>query len=224
MSSLPRLAAADLDRLETLLSAPHLQDSLTLDAIQGLLCAVASAPSPIPMEKWLASVLGESRFASDEEAQEVTQLLARFHADTVRELAEGFGLDLITYPANEGEEELAIWCEGYLAGVALAEPSWFEAGDEESVEDFLFPFMALSGRMKEYALESGEPWHGPEAEAKLMQEARDSLLDDILGAHDYWFESRINRVPQKREVAKTGRNDPCPCGSGKKYKSCCGAG
>jgi len=22
---------------------------------------------------------------------------------------------------------------------------------------------------------------------------------------------------------KTGRNDPCPCGSGKKYKKCCGA-
>jgi preprotein translocase subunit SecA len=25
-----------------------------------------------------------------------------------------------------------------------------------------------------------------------------------------------------REVAKVGRNDPCPCGSGKKYKKCCG--
>ncbi|MBR6914862.1 MAG: SEC-C domain-containing protein [Clostridia bacterium] len=24
--------------------------------------------------------------------------------------------------------------------------------------------------------------------------------------------------------AKVGRNDPCPCGSGKKYKKCCGAG
>ena len=23
-------------------------------------------------------------------------------------------------------------------------------------------------------------------------------------------------------AAKTGRNDPCPCGSGKKYKNCCG--
>jgi uncharacterized protein YecA (UPF0149 family) len=78
--------------------------------------------------------------------------------------------------------------------------------------------------MKEYALDSGEPWHRPEAEARLMKEARDTLLDDILGAHDYWFESRINRVPQKREAAKTGRNDPCPCGSGRKYKSCCGAG
>jgi len=27
----------------------------------------------------------------------------------------------------------------------------------------------------------------------------------------------------KREVAKVGRNEPCPCGSGKKYKKCCGA-
>ena len=25
-------------------------------------------------------------------------------------------------------------------------------------------------------------------------------------------------------TAKVGRNDPCPCGSGKKYKKCCGAG
>ncbi len=29
--------------------------------------------------------------------------------------------------------------------------------------------------------------------------------------------------PQKRAVPKVGRNDPCPCGSGKKYKKCHGA-
>ncbi len=29
--------------------------------------------------------------------------------------------------------------------------------------------------------------------------------------------------PYKREAPKVGRNDPCPCGSGKKYKKCCGA-
>ncbi len=28
----------------------------------------------------------------------------------------------------------------------------------------------------------------------------------------------------RRETPKTGRNDPCPCGSGKKFKKCCGAG
>ena len=29
-------------------------------------------------------------------------------------------------------------------------------------------------------------------------------------------------VPVRRDAAKVGRNDPCPCGSGKKYKNCCG--
>lgn len=28
--------------------------------------------------------------------------------------------------------------------------------------------------------------------------------------------------PYQRETKKIGRNDPCPCGSGKKYKKCCG--
>ena len=30
--------------------------------------------------------------------------------------------------------------------------------------------------------------------------------------------------PLRRKAPKVGRNDPCPCGSGKKYKKCCGAG
>jgi hypothetical protein len=29
-------------------------------------------------------------------------------------------------------------------------------------------------------------------------------------------------MPIRREAPKVGRNDPCPCGSGKKYKKCCG--
>jgi uncharacterized protein YecA (UPF0149 family) len=30
--------------------------------------------------------------------------------------------------------------------------------------------------------------------------------------------------PIRRDAPKVGRNDPCPCGSGKKYKKCCGRG
>ncbi len=29
------------------------------------------------------------------------------------------------------------------------------------------------------------------------------------------------RAPEKRPAARIGRNDPCPCGSGRKYKACC---
>lgn len=31
-------------------------------------------------------------------------------------------------------------------------------------------------------------------------------------------------APVRRASAAVGRNDPCPCGSGKKYKKCCGRG
>ncbi len=34
--------------------------------------------------------------------------------------------------------------------------------------------------------------------------------------------SNVQRpLPPRRELAKVGRNDPCPCGSGRKYKFCC---
>ncbi len=41
----------------------------------------------------------------------------------------------------------------------------------------------------------------------------------------FYYDSKFPRgEPVKREPGKVGRNDPCPCGSGKKFKKCCGAG
>ena len=37
-----------------------------------------------------------------------------------------------------------------------------------------------------------------------------------------WMEQETVQQPYIRSVPKIGRNDPCPCGSGKKYKKCCG--
>ena len=34
----------------------------------------------------------------------------------------------------------------------------------------------------------------------------------------------LKKEPTKRKAKKIGRNDPCPCGSGQKYKNCCGRG
>ena len=36
------------------------------------------------------------------------------------------------------------------------------------------------------------------------------------------MDTSLTKTPVKRKDAKVGRNDPCPCGSGKKYKQCCG--
>ena len=36
------------------------------------------------------------------------------------------------------------------------------------------------------------------------------------------FEQAMQKTPVQRAQKTVGRNDPCPCGSGKKFKSCCG--
>jgi preprotein translocase subunit SecA len=33
---------------------------------------------------------------------------------------------------------------------------------------------------------------------------------------------KLELAPVRREMPKVGRNEPCPCGSGKKFKNCCG--
>ncbi len=48
---------------------------------------------------------------------------------------------------------------------------------------------------------------------------------DFIKEEDTWYFNEGTMVPQKpviRDNPKVGRNDPCPCGSGLKYKKCCG--
>lgn len=44
-----------------------------------------------------------------------------------------------------------------------------------------------------------------------------------IGTHDYVQDSKARPATVVRTEPKVGRNEPCPCGSGKKYKKCCGA-
>ena len=61
-----------------------------------------------------------------------------------------------------------------------------------------------------------------ELENRLQQ--RHEVVDDDLFDDFDWTSPTYERVqqPYVRTSAKIGRNDPCPCGSGKKYKKCCG--
>jgi preprotein translocase subunit SecA len=56
----------------------------------------------------------------------------------------------------------------------------------------------------------------PEAVAELQKPKEQNLV--FSGGGD----APIKKKPVKRSEKKVGRNAPCPCGSGKKYKKCCG--
>ena len=54
---------------------------------------------------------------------------------------------------------------------------------------------------------------------KVLHEKAEFLRVD--GRWLYNREARLGPAPYKSAAPKVGRNDPCPCGSGKKYKQCC---
>jgi preprotein translocase subunit SecA len=63
-------------------------------------------------------------------------------------------------------------------------------------------------------------------EQEEKQKAREKELKEL--AYNYRKNKEIDGlentgkvVPFKRSAPKVGRNEPCPCGSGKKYKKCC---
>ena len=116
---------------------------------------------------------------------------------TVSELAERFGVDLMTMV-------------GFLDGIndSLKEPNPIEEMDENTVvnlgfdKELLYKNMVAAGADWLYGLEEWEPIFDEEKRKELYREQKESGT--------------------VRKPAKIYPNDPCPCGSGKKYKKCHG--
>jgi uncharacterized protein len=219
------MTESDLDRLEALLADPRFgEDALRLDALQGFLCAVVSAPEAIPGERWIAAAMGSERdWLVDPEAGELVRLLYRFRDHVAGELVDGGGITLLLYPVAEGSEErdYTAWALGYLEGVDLADPAWEEAGDPDEVEDMLLPILILADGLEPDS-ELRASLEVPEGqEAALLADSRELLASAVQSLFDYFAERRRPETV-RRDMPKVGRNDPCPCGSGRKYKHCCG--
>jgi uncharacterized protein len=214
------LAQQELDRLELLLDADMFRgESMPLDAMQGLFFAIASARDLVVPSRWIPVALGEHpEYANPEQAQEVLELVMRFYNQCVRAAAAG-DFTLLVYESERGKDDLETWCSGYLEGVDLAVPSWYEAGDPDEVDELLFPFIVLAGELPEKERRQFKPaeWR------KLVHSCEEAIGDAIVEVREYWTVLRNPPKSVRRESPKTGRNDPCPCGSGKKFKQCCGA-
>ena len=223
MTSLPitaPLSQQELDELEALLgSEVYHDDAMPLDALQGLFFALAAAPDLVLPSRWMPVALGENpQYESDDRAQRALDLVMRYYNQCVLAAAND-DFALLLYRREDGGEDLATWCAGYLEGVDAATPSWYEAGDPDEVDELLFPFIVLAGELPDKEKRQFRPaeWRD------LVKSCEDSIGDAIVEVREYWKALRNPPQTVRRESAKTGRNDPCPCGSGKKFKQCCGA-
>ena len=216
------LSDAELQRLEDLLGSEIFHgDAMALDEVQGFLCAVLSGPELIMPSQWLAAVLGESpRYESDAQAEETLGLVMRYYNQIAKALNEGEGLDFVLYRPDESSEyDYETWCSAYLEGVDFSPVPWEDAGDSDEVEELLFPIVTLAGELPPHTRERLTPDELDE----LFDACREDLPAVLLDIQRYWQALRDRPSPTRRGEAKVGRNDLCPCGSGKKYKRCCGA-
>jgi hypothetical protein len=94
---------------------------------------------------------------------------------------------------------------------AMSEEDFVTAFDRDDIERIY----AAGGEPRHWA-ERADPWsfYSPEEIAARQSESGDEDEDDA----DYALAPVETYV---RPTPKVGRNDPCPCGSGKKYKKCC---
>lgn len=212
---------ADLTRLETALT-PLSQAGTTMrpDEVQGFFCALICGPDRLGIDDWLPMVLGDApAFETPEHEADVRALLQKFYDATAELLADGSMPELVLYEGEESEEaDFKPWCNAFMFALDEVPTDWFEAADDEGFEDLLMPIMALGGMF------DGDGSEAPllQFSASELESFKSEFEDALLTVYRYWRAKEQAPVTLRREGDKVGRNDPCPCGSGKKYKACHG--
>ena len=220
------LSDSDLDRLEQLLEADVFQeDAMRLDEIQAMLCAIVSGPVPVEPAVWLPEALGKGLDSADDAlVAETIELLMRLNNDLAAALLEDETIAPILYPLDESGDEYdyLAWADTYVFGAGLA-GDWFELAGKhaDDLSELLEPMFLLNGMLKEDVEKAGERWFSPAEEARLVADIQENLPLIVQTLYNFWRNKRPGAAV-RREAPKSGRNDPCPCGSGRKYKQCCG--
>jgi len=219
----------ELDELDRLLLDRVPEEEATDDKDEGVLCiseldgfltAVVSGPAVIPMSRWLPAVWGdfEPIWESTTEAERVLQLIVRHMNGIVAMLMEApeeFE-PMFLYREVDGTTHTIVdeWCDGYARAVRLSYPDW--RTEDESMHRMLLPIFAFTGVTD---------WAGHNYEPDEVHVLQDSVVECVRDIHAYWLARREDFMPPSQTVRhegpRVGRNDPCPCGSGKKYKKCC---
>ena len=209
-----------------LLSERCPEDAMTMDTLHGFLTAVAIGPETIMPSEWLAHVWGIDtkegpKFKNEKEAERIINLIMRFMNEILVtfEVAPKEFEPLFCEHEVDGETLIdgEAWCWGFWEGVELRPGSW-DAIWESNLAPLMRPIYLLGA--DEIEEEELILVDAPMKAHKLAIEVESNLPD----IHRFWVPLRKAPVQTvKREEPKVGRNDDCPCGSGKKYKKCHGA-
>jgi uncharacterized protein len=289
------LDTADFETLADMLqrNAQAGDGIMDFEMLDGFLCGVIVAPTPVPPGDWLPQVLGDGAFPDQQSAEAAVGALMRLYNAVTQRLAAEFdekgeeepplriyvhrlnpdgsliehlseadfnqadeeaGTDPTADPEAADDDDAvafvgALWSVGFALATQLAENDWEAAAEEwELVDEILHLSDLLLPEVPEDEDEDvedaedesaelpfeaqddlGEPGEDdlPDSDEPLTTEERVIALGEMSEALHELYQLNQQRAQARqtvrRESPKVGRNDPCPCGSGRKYKFCHGA-
>jgi len=224
-TSMDPMAAVVSSVLEDADEGPTLAHRKILAWTDGVLTAAAVGPERVRLDELAHEVFDSDRpFDDPEMGQVATSLLGLMHNTVLRKLKrEGadYAPRFLDY-AQEGEETVlaAQWADGFFAGVRLRGEMWKRLIGTDEGKRLLGPIVVfLSDEDGSSIVLKERP---QEEVAEIQADALQWLGRTVFEMSRYWktHGKRATRADVD-PFRKIGRNEPCPCGSGKKHKKCC---
>lgn len=220
MQPIKNLTDNHLQQLQALLFSHHLMDLVEL---HGFLTAVVSAPGLMPPSQWIEYIGLNHKANTADEFNNIFGLVMSLYNDICKQLSEET-LSVENFFKSAGitdnlRFEKQKWARSYVRAAKL-DLLW---NHDEIMEDF-FPVALLSFNQEQLQKLAEDDDSRIE---NLLQVGEDGLSQSVKYVNEIWRKKRVSAMQEirvKRHAVsepKVGRNDPCPCGSGKKFKKCC---
>lgn len=244
MSKSPFWTPEEVEFLDHFLSRDNAPEHcMDLSMLDGYLTAVVSGPNlimPSDMLRWVwDSENGQdaAHIKDQVEAEKVIGLIMQqwnATAHTLTQSPEQYKPQIYEKTLEDGSRMpiFEAWCAGYYKGMTIDMRGW---------APLLLGQPALLSPVLLYGTADGEEaLERLNADESAHKAAAEGLADMVRLVHAHWLAQRrqqeasgqvptpirdaaTSTQPVRRDGPKLGRNDPCHCGSGRKYKHCHGA-
>lgn len=211
----------DLEELAAFLEADERR--MSLSELDGFMTSYIICPKFQSPEAWIGAIWGdkEPEFDDINQLNRLLQIAMSRYNQIIRDFEAGRPAPIMFLEDNGGPD-VSEWADGFILGMSRMEPEAWEFMNRSALAT-----NAVSGLLAASSSPAGDT-----ADDKTRNELRHILQMELPAMllslyreaekfrEPFPMDTAVGRPPLR--ASKVGRNALCPCGSGNKYKKCCG--